>query len=78
MTWGKGLGFLDQGEDVNNIIQRLDARMDVISPVLLTHTIQRHVPSSQLIFLFIVILAISNAMARLAADQKRTGQPIPR
>lgn len=33
MTWGKAFGFLDRGEDVNNMIHRLDARMDEISPV---------------------------------------------
>lgn len=33
MTWGKGFGFLDRGEDVHNMIRRLDERMDVISPV---------------------------------------------
>ncbi|KAJ8119749.1 hypothetical protein ONZ43_g3370 [Nemania bipapillata] len=32
MTWGKAFGFLDRGEDVNSMIQRLDERMDVISP----------------------------------------------
>ncbi|KUI69397.1 Pisatin demethylase [Cytospora mali] len=32
MTWGKEFGFLDRGEDVNNMIRRLDARLDVISP----------------------------------------------
>ncbi|KAI0442804.1 cytochrome P450 [Xylaria telfairii] len=32
MTWGKAFGFLDRGEDVNNMIHRLDARMDEISP----------------------------------------------
>jgi hypothetical protein len=33
MTWGKPFGFLDRGEDINGMIGRLDARLDVISPV---------------------------------------------
>lgn len=33
MTYGKAFGFLDRGEDVNSMIRRLDARLDIISPV---------------------------------------------
>ncbi|KAK0723551.1 cytochrome P450 [Lasiosphaeria miniovina] len=32
MTYGKAFGFLERGEDVNHMIARLDARLDVISP----------------------------------------------
>ncbi|PSR79888.1 cytochrome P450 [Coniella lustricola] len=32
MTWGKAFGFLERGQDVNGMIKRLDARLDVISP----------------------------------------------
>ncbi|RYP44790.1 hypothetical protein DL768_008781 [Monosporascus sp. mg162] len=33
MTWGKAFGFLDRGEDVDNMISRLDERLDAIAPL---------------------------------------------
>ncbi|KAH8202691.1 hypothetical protein TruAng_003177 [Truncatella angustata] len=33
MTWGKPFGFLDRGKDVDNMISRLDKRLDQIAPM---------------------------------------------
>lgn len=67
-TYGKRLGFLDSGEDVNNIICRLDARMDVVSPVGSARatplTCVPTIPSADgLIQSLTLWLAISDAMA---------------
>lgn len=89
MTWGKPMGFLERGQDVNNLIQRLDARLDVISPVcqtafsnldLILHIrlFDSSTRERMLISQLFIIPAISNALARLGLYQKPPRQPLPR